>query len=134
VITFRVTATRSVADGHWILIGSCPLCHQQHTHGGGTGQVPLLGHRVAHCLTRKPGDGYQLTQEPEPQGDDWPTRLAQLVDQTKARRTTRRQLRQDHAAQREAGLRARHAAKLSRPAGHDGADSGETHRTVPTVR
>lgn len=46
--------------------------------------------------------------------DDWPARLAQLVDQATARAAKRKRIREELAARRTAGLRARHAGKLRR--------------------
>jgi hypothetical protein len=58
--TMIVTATWSRRHGHWVLVGTCPLCGHGHSHGGGTGTTPSLGHRVGHC--RQPGAaaGYLL--------------------------------------------------------------------------
>ena len=55
-----VTAKRA-KDGLWTLKGICPHCGKKHTHGGGTGREPLLGHRVAHCGQEgRPNNGYML--------------------------------------------------------------------------
>jgi hypothetical protein len=45
-----VTAERSPRSGIWILtVARCPFCGKRHSHGGGDGPEPALGHRVAHC-------------------------------------------------------------------------------------
>jgi hypothetical protein len=50
-----VAARRS--DGTWaLMVKNCPFCGKTHYHGGGDGDVPTLGHRVAHC----PSSGYVL--------------------------------------------------------------------------
>jgi hypothetical protein len=37
-------------SGVWNLsILRCPYCNGQHLHGGGNGDRPEVGHRVAHC-------------------------------------------------------------------------------------
>ena len=36
-------------DGVWDLYVTCPYCGKKHHHGGGNGEVPNLGFRVAHC-------------------------------------------------------------------------------------
>ena len=43
--------TRAVRrrDGIWDLYITCPYCGKRHHHGGGDGDVPNLGFRVAHC-------------------------------------------------------------------------------------
>ena len=55
---------RNDARGCWDLFVACPLCGDQHRHGGGTTDgAPLLGHRVSHCLYGK-RIGYLLTEGP----------------------------------------------------------------------
>jgi len=43
--------TRAVRgrDGVWDLYITCPYCGEKHHHGGGDGDRPILGFRVAHC-------------------------------------------------------------------------------------
>lgn len=48
------------------------------------------------------------------QDDGWPARLDAVVAGARRRREERQAQRDQHAAARTAGLRARHAAKLSR--------------------
>jgi hypothetical protein len=48
---------------------------------------------------------------------DWPARLAEMAAVAAVRRTARRELRGRLAAARDAGLRARHQAKLDEAAG-----------------
>lgn len=44
----------------WTLtVERCPLCGKRHVHGGGDGETPTLGHRVAHCVDGT--GGYVLT-------------------------------------------------------------------------
>ena len=46
----HVVATPERArDGAWLLNVRCPFCAKLHTHGGGNGDAPYGGHRVAHC-------------------------------------------------------------------------------------
>lgn len=33
-----------------LVVKRCPLCSKQHVHGGGSGERPILGTRVSHCL------------------------------------------------------------------------------------
>lgn len=55
------TAKRGL-DGIWKLtVIVCPLCGRQHHHGGGDGDVPLLGYRVGHCGV--PNAGYVLVHD-----------------------------------------------------------------------
>ena len=36
--------------GIWsITVPVCPLCGEEHSHGGNDGPEPTLGHRVSHC-------------------------------------------------------------------------------------
>lgn len=36
--------------GIWsITVPVCPLCGEEHSHGGNDGTKPTLGHRVSHC-------------------------------------------------------------------------------------
>lgn len=45
----------------WTLtVEKCPHCAGRHIHGGGTDEVPILGHRVAHCVDGT-GGGYFLS-------------------------------------------------------------------------
>ena len=39
-----------VGDGAWILSVRCPFCAARHQHGGGDGDAPALGARLAHCV------------------------------------------------------------------------------------
>jgi hypothetical protein len=49
-------ATRR-SDGTWgLMVKDCPFCGKTHYHGGGNGDLPVMGHRVAHC----PSSGYVL--------------------------------------------------------------------------
>lgn len=57
------TIARRTADGSWTLTCRCPICSKRHTHGGGSGDTPNLGHRVAHCL-RPESKGYILVAAP----------------------------------------------------------------------
>ena len=42
--------TRAIRHrGIWDLYIICPYCGRRHHHGGGDGDVPNLGFRVAHC-------------------------------------------------------------------------------------
>jgi hypothetical protein len=51
-----IKATQAT-DGVWDLVIQCPYCHKKHRHGGGCGPEPSLGHRVPHCINRKPDEG-----------------------------------------------------------------------------
>lgn len=33
-----------------LVVKKCPFCSKSHVHGGGTGEMPLLGTRESHCL------------------------------------------------------------------------------------
>jgi hypothetical protein len=44
-----VIATAHRVRGVWIIKVICPYCGGKHTHGGGDGPVPHVGHRIAHC-------------------------------------------------------------------------------------
>jgi hypothetical protein len=46
-----------------VSVPKCPLCGKKHYHGGGTGSVPDLGHRAAHCVDR--AGSYELAETPE---------------------------------------------------------------------
>ncbi len=46
--------------GLWILKGKCPWCGEIHTHGGGYGDIPSLGHRQGHCIEVVDTGGYML--------------------------------------------------------------------------
>lgn len=35
-------------EGWWLTL-TCPHCGERHLHGGGDGEAPDGGHRVAHC-------------------------------------------------------------------------------------
>lgn len=53
--------------------------------------------------------------DPSPVPDDgWPARLDELLAGARRRRAERQRIREEHAAARSAGLKARHAAKLAR--------------------
>jgi len=58
------TATRArlASDGVWALtVIECPFCGSEHRHGGGNGDEPVFGPRVAHCIN---GRGtYELVPE-----------------------------------------------------------------------
>ena len=59
-------ATKSQATSYkphpvWRLTVRCPHCQHVHTHGGGTGDAPAYGHRVAHCHGGTRG-GYVLVE------------------------------------------------------------------------
>jgi hypothetical protein len=58
----HIRPSRSRHDRIWVLEITCPFCGKGHTHGGGAiDRPPLLGHRVAHCVTRPaPRGGYEL--------------------------------------------------------------------------
>lgn len=43
-------------DGGWSIRAACPWCGRSHAHGGGTGDLPFFGHRVADCSH----GGYEL--------------------------------------------------------------------------
>lgn len=45
----------------WGLSVTCPFCGREHYHGGGDGQEPTFGHRVAHCHASA---GYVLMPAP----------------------------------------------------------------------
>jgi hypothetical protein len=49
----KVRAVRC-RDGVWDLYITCPYCGKTHHHGGGDGDVPNLGFRVAHCGSDTP--------------------------------------------------------------------------------
>lgn len=50
---------RRVDSGTWLMtVIVCPLCGEQHMHGGGDGRTPLTGHRVSHCCEHVSGSGY----------------------------------------------------------------------------
>lgn len=51
-----VVRTRSVRrrDGVWDLYITCPFCGKEHHHGGGNGDRPNLGYRMAHCSPDAP--------------------------------------------------------------------------------
>jgi len=60
-------------EGHWhvpvrhekgqLIIDRCPLCDQQHVHGG-DGSPNFYGHRLAQCLNTNTGDVYFLYPDP----------------------------------------------------------------------
>lgn len=52
------TAKRSTPKSVWTLAVKCPFCEKLHKHGGGIGETPSFGHRVAHCGR----GGYQLVE------------------------------------------------------------------------
>lgn len=57
-----VTASTRI-DGGTALKGICPYCKQEHVHGGGKSGDDVrqfLGHRVSHCSSGPPNDGYDL--------------------------------------------------------------------------
>jgi hypothetical protein len=57
------TVRPSIRDRFWILELRCPFCAKVHTHGGGSiDHSPALGHRLSHCVTRRPLD-YELVEE-----------------------------------------------------------------------
>lgn len=70
--------------------------------------------------------------------DDWPTRLAQLADAARQRQAERRVTRAEFTAARNAGLRARHAAKLARtrqaPPGTDNPQNSHNTPLAPVPR
>jgi len=51
-------------DGTWDLLLTCPYCGAIHRHGGGTGRLPSLGHRVGHCVGRDHAGDYILVAGP----------------------------------------------------------------------
>lgn len=50
------SAKRLTTKSAWTLAATCPYCEGLHKHGGGIGETPMFGHRVAHCGK----GGYQL--------------------------------------------------------------------------
>jgi hypothetical protein len=66
-----VVATSRRARDAWIIKLICPHCGEKHTHGGGDGLMPHVGHRVAHCRNST-GKGYfiELAEEAKVQHDD----------------------------------------------------------------
>jgi hypothetical protein len=58
----HVLATVTKGRDVWDLTIRCPYCGQKHYHGRGpiTGE-PSGGHRVAHCVDKRPGNhGYYI--------------------------------------------------------------------------
>lgn len=43
-------------EGASLIIRNCPFCGQTHHHSGN------YGHRLAHCVTNKPENGYILIE------------------------------------------------------------------------
>lgn len=59
----RTACIHGRANAQWtVVVEKCPYCAGRHIHGGGTDEVPILGHRVAHCVDGT-GGGYFLTLE-----------------------------------------------------------------------
>ncbi len=56
------SAARPKGPKYWSLQFVCPFCGRQHRHGGGDGETPDGGHRVAHCFPSDlaPSTGYIL--------------------------------------------------------------------------
>lgn len=55
------TRAERAPDGVWrLIVPACPICGKRHLHGGGTGDAPELGHRLAHCAGGQQGGGYVL--------------------------------------------------------------------------
>ncbi len=66
-VTIRPSQSRH--NRIWILeVVKCPYCENVHFHGSGpVALLPLLGHRVAHCVTRQsPLGEYELIAVEEP--------------------------------------------------------------------
>jgi hypothetical protein len=54
-------ARRSAPGRVWSLVTTCPYgCRHPHEHGGGSGDVPEAGHRVAHCERAPRLGGYEI--------------------------------------------------------------------------
>lgn len=44
-------AHRSRPGAAWsLIVAKCPHCGRRHLHGGGVGEQPEGGHRIAHCV------------------------------------------------------------------------------------
>jgi hypothetical protein len=60
-VEVHIHPSRSKYDRYWVLtLDRCPHCEKPHSHGGGSlDHPPALGHRLSHCVTRRPLD-YEL--------------------------------------------------------------------------
>ena len=65
-VEVHIHPSRSKYDRYWVLtLDRCPHCGRPHTHGGGDlSHPPALGHRLSHCVTRRPLD-YELVSSIE---------------------------------------------------------------------
>lgn len=48
--TIKRTTCRDGSTLWSLVVARCPFCGGRHTHGGGSGERPLLGMRESHCL------------------------------------------------------------------------------------
>jgi hypothetical protein len=62
-----VACTITEHNGVWMVVTEpCPYCGKVHVHGAGPShEVPMLGHRAAHCINEPATTGYILIPRPQ---------------------------------------------------------------------